>query len=224
MKKDNTNINGVKDIILNNATFLRNVFLTLISQLVITFLVVYSLRDREYLVKIFHVWWAQILLFITMIVLIFLIIVPNVSNTLRFVFFTFFSIIFGILLARLNRVNKSVLTSALIGTISVFVVMFLIGLYTVYYKTDLSYLAIFLFICLFMLIISGIIFMLCGVTSTTYKVYVYIGLVVFALYIMLDTNTILKYNVKENNFVSGALSYYLDLINIFVRLISLNNN
>ena len=213
---------GIKDIILNNSMFLRNVFLTLISQLIVTSLVVYALRDKEELIEKFHVWWVQILMFITMILLIFLMIVPNISNTLRLFFFTIFSIIFGILLARLNRVNKRVLTSALIGTISIFIVMFLIGLFTVYYKIDLSYLSLFLFISLIMLIISGLIFMLCGISSTTYRIYLYLGLIIFALYVMLDTNIILKYNVKNNNFVSGALSYYLDIINIFIRLVSNN--
>ena len=214
---------SIKDIIQSNSTFLRNVFLTLISQLIITSLVVYVLRDYDQLVQSFYTWWVQVILFITMIILIFLMIVPNISNAIRFVLFTIFSLIFGILLARLNRVNKTVLMSALVGTVSVFIVMFFLGILTIYYKMDLNYLALFLFICLIMLIISGFIFMFCGVTSTTYKIYLYIGLVVFALYIMLDTNTMLKYRLKENNFVAGALSYYLDIINIFIRLISLSN-
>ena len=100
--------------------------------------------------------------------------------------------------------------------------MFIFGILSVYYNFDLLGLGSILFFALLILILSNVIFLLCGVSSTAYKVYIYIGLVIFSLYIVFDTYLILK--KYETDFVSGALSYYLDIINIFTKLVYINNN
>ena len=52
---------------------------------------------------------------------------------------------------------------------------------------------------------------------------VIISLFLFALYILYDTNHILQRNYY-GDFITASLDYYLDIINIFVNLFSLNNN
>ena len=50
-----------------------------------------------------------------------------------------------------------------------------------------------------------------------------IGLVLFSVYIVYDTNTILQKDYY-GDFITASLDYYLDIINIFVRLLNYNRN
>jgi FtsH-binding integral membrane protein len=212
----------ITEIVADNSHLLKNIFLTLISQLLITFLTVYTLRSYPNISEAFYSSvLVLIVFFLVMIVLIFLMLNYNIPVVYRFVLFCIFSILLGVSLSRLNKVNSNVLTGALFSTISVFVVMFIFGLLSVYYKFDLTSLGCILFFALIMLIISNIIFLLCGVSSTTYKIYIYIGIIIFSLYIMFDTYVVLK--DKRKDFIIGALSYYLDIINLFVKFVSLGS-
>ena len=50
-----------------------------------------------------------------------------------------------------------------------------------------------------------------------------IGIIVFSGYIIYDTNTILQRNYY-GDFITASLDYYLDILNIFVKLTILNDN
>jgi FtsH-binding integral membrane protein len=49
-----------------------------------------------------------------------------------------------------------------------------------------------------------------------------IGIVIFSGYIIYDTNTILQRNYY-GDFVQASLDYYLDILNMFTNLVTLNN-
>jgi FtsH-binding integral membrane protein len=66
--------------------------------------------------------------------------------------------------------------------------------------------------------------MLCGVSSMGHKIYLYFGLLVFSLYVLLDTNQILTNSMYRNDFVSASMGYYLDILNIFTKLTILNRS
>ena len=50
-----------------------------------------------------------------------------------------------------------------------------------------------------------------------------IGLILFSVYIVYDTNTILQKDYY-GDYITASLDYYLDIINIFVRLLNYNRN
>jgi len=212
---------SLKELVSQNKTLFGKIFLTVISQLFITFITVYCLRGYPNIVEKIYSLGVFLCLFILSIFLIFGIL-STLPTSVRIVLFCLLSIILGLFLARFNKINKEVLTSSVLGTLSIFVVMFIFGILSVYYNFDLLGLGSILFFALLILILSNVIFLLCGVSSTAYKVYIYIGLVIFSLYIVFDTYLILK--KYETDFVSGALSYYLDIINIFTKLVYINNN
>ena len=58
------------------------------------------------------------------------------------------------------------------------------------------------------------------VNRKTYMTINTFGIVLFSLFIMYDTNKILvRYKNTEVDCVRGALDYYLDLINLFIRFL-----
>ena len=87
-------------------------------------------------------------------------------------------------------------------------------------KIDLSWLGILLFICLVALIIRYLIMFIYPVKKKTYMMINTFGIVLFSLFIMYDTNKILvRYKNTQVDCVRGALDYYLDLINLFIRFL-----
>jgi len=76
---------------------------------------------------------------------------------------------------------------------------------------------------LLLLIIVRIVYMFIP-SSSTYKRYLTIfSLLLFSVYIMYDTNSILQRNYN-GDFITASLDYYLDILNIFVNMLSYNNN
>jgi FtsH-binding integral membrane protein len=203
-------------LISQNSTLLKNVFITLIAQLTVTFIVVYVLRDFPQITDMLRNLWFILLLFFISIGLMLMTISPF-STYIRLTMFTLFSVVFGILLSYLNRINPSILKAALAGTIGIFIFMFIAGSILTSYGYNLSWLGGILFISLFMLIIVQLLSLCFGIDNNTRKVQLYIGLVIFSLYILYDTYDV----VKNKDFITGALSYYLDIINIFVKLVEL---
>ena len=60
-------------------------------------------------------------------------------------------------------------------------------------------------------------------SSGTKRYLTIFSLMLFSVYIIYDTNTILQRNYF-GDFITASLDYYLDIINIFVNLLSYNNN
>ncbi len=214
--KKSKNISITK-LIDDNKVLLKNVFLTLIAQLFITFIVAYSLRYYPEITELLRNLGFMLFLFIFSLVILWFIANPTYSTSTRLIAFTVFSIIFGFFLSILNRVNPSILAGALGGTLSIFLIMFVSGIILTSYGYDLSLLGAFLFISLLMLIIVEVLSICFGISKTSRKVQLYIGLIIFSFYILYDTYEV----VKQKDFVSGAVSYYLDLINIFLKLVQL---
>jgi FtsH-binding integral membrane protein len=74
------------------------------------------------------------------------------------------------------------------------------------------------FALLFLLIVSIVQFFIVG-SSFLKKIIVIGSLMVFSLYIMYDTNSILQRNYN-GDFITASLDYYLDIINIFSGLLT----
>tara|TARA_Y100000389_G_scaffold200621_1_gene241448 strand:- start:13291 stop:13623 length:333 start_codon:yes stop_codon:yes gene_type:complete len=107
-----------------------------------------------------------------------------------------------------------------------FLVMLIFGFGAVFYKIDLSWLGLILFLLLILLIFIYIVRIVAPYSSTTNQGLVVFALLLFSIYIIYDTNMILlRYNNKnpDRDCIMGALDYYLDLVNIFVNMISAFN-
>ena len=161
------------------------------------------------------------LIFITFaIVLIYAMTSSNITFTERALLFTLFSIVQGLFLGfNLQYVRANTILGALLFTGILFIMMLLVGFLMVYFQIDLSWLGIILFFLLLGLIITRIMTFF-GNDSRSYDYMITLfALLLFSVYIVYDTNTILmRYDsVKyERDCILGALDYYLDIINIFV--------
>lgn len=199
--------------------FLGKVFLTLIFQLIITFCVVFTLSKNEEMMKKMFNWWVVFVVFLVMIGLLFAIVSSHLSISVKMLLFTVFSVAFGVLLSPIGLINRDVLLAAAGGTLGIFVAMFLAGAVLTAMKIDLSLLGAILLACLIGLLIATLVSFLFGLRRQ-HIAWVYIGLVVYSLFVMFDTQTLLvgKY---QTDFVAGAMSYYLDVIGIFIRLVEI---
>ena len=98
-------------------------------------------------------------------------------------------------------------------------------------KYDFTGMGGYLFAALWSLVLFGFVLMFIpGVNgarmSTTYKVYCWIGVLIFSLYIVYDTQLIMggkhkKHSFGVDDYVFAALNLYLDIINMFLYLLAL---
>lgn len=208
---------SILSILNNNGEFLKNVFLNLILQLIITAITIYVIKGSD-ISKI-----GLFVIFVISIIVMFLILLLNIPIVYKIVLFAIFSICLGIILSPVYKVNKEVLMAAVFGTLSIFVLFFIFGLIITSYGYDMSWMSGILLLSLFVLIITGIISLCVGISSIAHTIYLYFGLLVFCLYILLDTNQILLNKRYRQDFVSASMGYYLDILNVFVKLIQIFN-
>lgn len=209
----------ILSILNKNGSFLSKVFIHLICQLIITAVVAYLMRGKEISgLELF-------LIFIAQMILIFLILFIKPGHYIyKIILFIIFSVSFGIILSPLNNVNREILIASLLGTITVFVVFFVLGLIVTSYGYDLSWLSAFLLVSLILLIFTGFITYFCNVSSTVHKIYLYAGLVIFSLYVLMDTNDILTKDIFRRDFVASTMGYYLDILNLFIKFVQVQQS
>jgi FtsH-binding integral membrane protein len=119
--------------------------------------------------------------------------------------------------------DNGLINMAMLGSIGVFAIMFLIGVCLLATGIQLGLkTGLFLFVSLLMLIIAQI-FSLFHNSTLLIKTLSAIGILIFSGYIIYDTNTILQRNYY-GDFITASLDYYLDILNIFTKLVVLNDN
>lgn len=197
---------------------LVSIFANLIVQLGITYYVMEKIqisKDNKILNNFF-------MLFIFQITIILLLFLP-MPIFMKCILFSIFSFSFGVILSHIkNKVGPDIIKFALLGTISIFSIMFSIGIFLIMSGIKLGYkTAIFLFYSLLLLILIRL-FSLFTKSLQMTKTLSFIGILIFSGYIVYDTNTILQRDYA-GDFIRGSLDYYLDIINIFLDLINVNN-
>jgi FtsH-binding integral membrane protein len=211
----------ISTLLSENSTFLSYIFLTLISQILVTISMVYIFRKYPNVTTSLHVWhWYLLILILLILLTVGILMIQSIP--LKLVFFTILSCIFGILLSDV-KVPRQVINAAIFGTLGIFITMFLAGTVITSYGYDLSWMSGILLVSLLGLIIGLIVCSMFEVNSTTHKVFIYLSLIIFSIFILFDTNVILNKKLK-GDFVSGALSYYLDILNLFLSLIRVQQN
>ncbi len=201
----------------NSYNRLKNAYIILALQLLITFFIVKLIRDNpKYYYQIQRYIWIPIIL---SFVILFIIQLSDFSMITKVFFFTLFSICLGMLcIATSKYVSDENIMSALKSTLGLFVGMSIVGFICYKMGINLSKLQ---FILLFGLIglIIGSIFI--GYSSKHARILFILGFVLFSLLIAMDTYRMIS--SKYSDPVSDALSLYLDIINLFQQMIGLNS-
>jgi len=197
------------------------VFANLITQLGITYYVMTNTKVTEKDNNNLKHW----LLIIATLIIIFILALVPMPSWLKFILFSAFSYIWGILLAsfKLKVNDDNLINMAMLGTIGIFAIMFLIGAFLLATGIELGLkTGVFLFVSLTILIIAQI-FNIFHKSTMLMKLLAAIGIVIFSGYIIYDTNIILQRNYY-GDFITASLDYYLDIINVFIKLTILNDN
>ena len=209
------------DLFNQKKEFLITVFANLITQLGITYYVMMNFNSKI-LDKHKMAFWG---IFIVILLIITILAFVPMPSFMKFILFSIFSVCWGVMLSLMKQtVDPSIIQTAILGTISIFGFMFLFGAVLLMFgiKLGLQF-ASFLFFTLLFLILVQIVFLFSAKSSATTKGLSIVGLMIFSLYIIYDTNNILQ-REYYGDFITASLDYYLDVINIFSDLVALNNN
>jgi FtsH-binding integral membrane protein len=174
--------------------FLYKVYLVLIIQLIITYSILYYLRlnDNQItkILKDINIIFLIILSFI--IILIFAFLPNNSSILLRLFVFFIFSIISGLLIYKVSKKldDESIITSS-VSTILIFIVMTIFAFILKKINYDIGFIGLYLIAFLIGLIIVQIVMIFVNPDKTIKKIILYIGIILFSIFVMYDTNEIL---------------------------------
>ena len=196
--------------------FLMKIFLTLIIQILITIYVFMKANGQKLLNTNMKYFGLIILLFVIVIMIVF------VSNPfIKFILFTIFSICVGLFLSVLKEYySPDVIKTALYSTLSIFGTMILLTLFFVIFNIEIDpRLGYILLFTLLLVIVIRIVFLFIPPSSTINKWLCVFVIMLFAIYIVYDTYNILVRDYYGNDFITPALDYYLDIINIFVNML-----
>jgi hypothetical protein len=117
-------------------------------------------------------------------------------------------------------VGEDAVKTAMTGTISIFALMFAFGAGLILSGIQLGFkFGLMLFYFLLILLLIRIVQMFIPSSSLTKKIITICSLLLFSVYIVYDTNSILQRNYY-GDFITASMDYYLDILNIFVNLIS----
>jgi FtsH-binding integral membrane protein len=218
-KKQSGGNQNIVSLLENKKYFLMQVFANLIFQLLVTFIIAFKVKT-DLLNKPLSFWALVISSFIIIIVLA---LVP-MPPFIKFILFTLFSVCWGLLLSKIKeKVPPSIIQTALLGTLSVFITMFVIGLFLLSIGVKLGFqFGFVLLVLLIFIIITMIVLMIMNKFSTYHKAISIFILMLFSVYIIFDTNTILQRDYY-GDFITASLDYYLDILNIFINFVSLQN-
>jgi FtsH-binding integral membrane protein len=201
--------------------FLAMIFANLIFQLAITYAVMENApvgnkksgKKQPFNGNFVFVFILQIILLLTMVL------VPMPAYVKIFLF-SLFSALTGYTFSFLRAItDPAVIQTAILATLAIFVSMFIFGALLLTIGIQLGFwFGLGLFLALLSLIIFQIIEMFLGTYSTYSKITAMLGLIIFSLYIVYDTNTILQRNYY-GDFITASLDYYFDIINIFLDIL-----
>ena len=197
------------------------IFANLITQLGITYYVMTNTKvtkDDKNKLKF-------LLLFIIWFTIVYVLVMVPMPSWLKFILFSAFSYISGILLAlfKLKINDDDLINMAMLGSIGIFAIMFLIGAFLLATGIQLGWkTGLFLFISLLILIIARI-FSWFHKSTMLVKTLSAIGIIIFSGYVIYDTNVILQRNYY-GDFITASLDYYIDIISIFKKIAILNDD
>ena len=146
----------------------------------------------------------------------------NLSQFFKFILMTIFSAIWGLIFISLkNHIPKEIIKTAILGALGIFVGFFIFGLLLYAFGIYLDHRYGFVLLgLLLLLIITNIVLFLMDKYHGVHKFMAIISIILFSLFIIYDTNNIL-YN-DSNDAIGASMSYYLDIMNIFINMVNYN--
>ena len=208
-------LKNLLQLLIDKKEFFILVFANLIVQCGITYYVMEKTNTNV----------SVIPLFIASFVLIFVIALVPMPQFVKFILFCLFSYIMGLMMSVYKKkYNAAMINTAIKGALSVFAMFLVIGVVLVLGGIRLGYqFGAFLFFALLALIVAELVFILGAGLTWANKVLSAIGIVIFALYILYDTNQILQRDYM-GDFITASMDYYLDILNLFSDLLVFNNS
>ena len=198
----------MKELLKQKAPFMSKVFANLILQGSIAYTA--ALQRSPHVAR-------NILVYTLMFVMAVLtMIFASLSIQVRFVLFTIISALFGSILGVVRNLDKDTIQETLGDIIGVFVAMFVLGLISVQFNVNIFPLALLLFVSLIALMISR-----AAVSREKRGAFSKAFVVLFAIYILVDTNEILQRNYA-GDFVDASFDYFTDVSQMFSGLVPTN--
>ncbi len=145
----------------------------------------------------------KILIMVSNVALLLSLIFVKMGIPIKLIVFTLMSISTGMLIHKISDMKE-----ALLEAVAIFVAMLFAGVVTVKMGYNLNTLGLVLFFALIALIFARIL-------SPGKKKYTKIGMLIFALFVVYDTNQILQRNYA-GNFVNASLDYFTDILNLLI--------
>lgn len=196
--------------------FIILVFTNLILQLGITY---YTMKytDRKYI----NIWP----LIAAQLIIIFIMILIPMPEFIKFLLFCTFSYIFGLILSLLKKeYSEEIINVAIQGALTIFTFMLATGVFLFMGGINLGYkFGAILFWSLLALIVARLVFVLGVKMDQANKILSFVGIILFAVYVVYDTNNILQRDYY-GDFITASMDYYLDILNLFSNLLGRVDN
>lgn len=217
-------------LIRSKKTLLVCIFLTLMFQILVSYITMKLDQKHDLLGETLKNTWSSFVLLFLMIGLIFMMKNRKYPFAVQQGFFVLFSVLIGLMLSAVIHTikDKHIVEASVIATLLNFIAFLILGFIIVYFGYNLDWLGIVLFISLVGLIISRFFLIFVPDNNEYKKMSSYLSIfavIVFSLYILYDTNIILlRYKNKDKtDCISGALDYYLDIVNLFTSYLDIKS-
>jgi len=213
-----SNLTELFKVINEKKIFFILIFINLFVQLGITY---YTMENSSHPKDKITFWLLVIASFILLLALMWI----PMPSFFKVLIFAAFSYILGLLLTSVKtKANENQIRIAIQGALSVFASMFALGLSLLIVGVQLGFqFGLFLFAALLLLLIARLVSLFSGTMSTMRLGLSIFGIVLFALYVMYDTNVIFRRDYS-GDFITASMDYYLDIINLFTNLINAENS
>jgi FtsH-binding integral membrane protein len=212
------NLSDLFKLITTKKEFFIMIFANLIVQLGITYYVMEKINIDP---NNKNTSLYRILAFVLILVLVISIVILPMPSWLKFIIFSITSALWGYIFSKLRLVvGEETIKMAVTGAISIFALMFAFGVGLIVSGIKLGFKFGFaLFELLTFLIIIRIVQIFIPTTSLIKKIITVFSLLLFSVFIIYDTNSILQRNYN-GDFIRASMDYYLDILNIFTDLTS----
>ena len=196
--------------------FIILVFTNLILQLGITYYVMKN-TDRKYI----NIWP----LIAAQLIIIFIMILIPMPEIIKFLLFCALSYIFGLILSLLKKeYSEEMINMDIQGALTIFTFMLATGVFLFMGGINLGYkFGAILFWSLLALIVARLVFVLGVKMDQANKILSFVGIILFAVYVVYDTNNILQRDYY-GDFITASMDYYLDILNLFSNLLGRVDN
>jgi FtsH-binding integral membrane protein len=204
------------------SSFLASVFATLIVQLALVFFVIKSIENNDSILM--ATLQFMYLLFILQLIIVLVLVLVPMHAVWKFVLFSIFSLLTALTLnVVVNFTSAEIVQIAIVSTIVIFLLFAGLGAVLSGFGINLGGFGLILFFALLGLIVANLISLFMREYTLLHRALAFIGILVFAAYIVYDTNQILQRDY-HGDFVTAAFDYYLDVINVFLNITKILNN